>query len=742
MKKRNNRVLGEWRKSYCIILLVPLLATFISYSCNIKVIEEEIARANELVLNNLKNNIDARLKDEQEMIEYFYYNQTQKNIINASEKSVDFYEDIALLQAEINSYGRVGTYMLYTLNQIKLEHIMDSVTSHESANVYAAKKITNSNLPEYEVWMDFLNDEYKGEFLINNYLTCNDTNPWIVYAKSIYSTGKDRCNVFVSIPCSSIEKLTTYLENGTLLVINLSSETPNGEMSERETQLVLDRGGCISLPENWREDEAYVELKLASEIKGVSYSLMIPEEVFRSKSDYARNILLGCLVMTLVIGLALISYLSKQNFQPVSAIMKSIGKDDGTNEFLQIERAYEHIVNEGIGIRSRLEYQEDIMNRSRLLSMLKGRMLQNMDIDIGDADFFKPGGSFMLVGVYLPVPDKKVEDDELLFFIADNILTELLAEEQMKRTEDGRYLFYFFRFEGDDICARKNACLKQFQFLSDFFEDKLQLSLRVVLSAVETDISKMGKMYRNVCDAFEYQRVVGEENVIQVEDLFGDESDSRKEQLLYHTLLSDFLLHGKREDVGNIVEMLLKTAGNTSFAIIQMRFLDTYRIVTEEFEQCITDHEQRKVLLPFLESLLKADTIPVLCDRYTRFLSFAMEEIQRQTESDYQGLAEQVRSYIDRNYMDCGLNIGAIAEQLGKNPQHISRIFRECTGEGILDYLNRVRIGKAQILMTQSDRAIEKICEAVGYASVRTFRRAFVKVTGVMPSEYRGKRQI
>lgn len=74
-----------------------------------------------------------------------------------------------------------------------------------------------------------------------------------------------------------------------------------------------------------------------------------------------------------------------------------------------------------------------------------------------------------------------------------------------------------------------------------------------------------------------------------------------------------------------------------------------------------------------------------------------------------------------------------IAEGIGKNPKYISRVFKEETQEGILDYVNRLRIRKAQVLIRSGQFTLEQVSEMVGYASVRTFRRAFQKETGKTP---------
>jgi len=67
---------------------------------------------------------------------------------------------------------------------------------------------------------------------------------------------------------------------------------------------------------------------------------------------------------------------------------------------------------------------------------------------------------------------------------------------------------------------------------------------------------------------------------------------------------------------------------------------------------------------------------------------------------------------------------------------YISKIYKEDTGEGILDYLNALRIKKAQELLRKGGVSVEDVGAMVGYATTRTFRRSFTKIVGVTPKGF------
>jgi AraC-like DNA-binding protein len=58
-------------------------------------------------------------------------------------------------------------------------------------------------------------------------------------------------------------------------------------------------------------------------------------------------------------------------------------------------------------------------------------------------------------------------------------------------------------------------------------------------------------------------------------------------------------------------------------------------------------------------------------------------------------------------------------------------------GMGFNDYINSIRISNACRLLTESNAPISEISEEVGFNTVRTFNRAFVKHIGSSPREYR-----
>ena len=107
-----------------------------------------------------------------------------------------------------------------------------------------------------------------------------------------------------------------------------------------------------------------------------------------------------------------------------------------------------------------------------------------------------------------------------------------------------------------------------------------------------------------------------------------------------------------------------------------------------------------------------------------------------QSNEEIRGIVAYVLGYVEEHYADSSLNISSIADSIDKNPKYVSRVFKETMGEGILDYVNRIRIAKAKEIIAIRRYSTEEAGKMVGYASNQTFRRAFIKIVGITPGKY------
>lgn len=100
------------------------------------------------------------------------------------------------------------------------------------------------------------------------------------------------------------------------------------------------------------------------------------------------------------------------------------------------------------------------------------------------------------------------------------------------------------------------------------------------------------------------------------------------------------------------------------------------------------------------------------------------------------GALRAIVSYCTRNFNE-DLSLSVLEEKLHLNKYYISHLFSGRLGLRFNDYINSLRVSEACKYLHNSTYSITEISELVGFNTLRTFNRAFVKQVGVSPTEYR-----
>ncbi len=95
----------------------------------------------------------------------------------------------------------------------------------------------------------------------------------------------------------------------------------------------------------------------------------------------------------------------------------------------------------------------------------------------------------------------------------------------------------------------------------------------------------------------------------------------------------------------------------------------------------------------------------------------------------------QAKNYIRVNYMN-PITAENVAASVGVSLRYLSRLFKESTGRGVQDYLISTRLGHAKQLLSQGLSVSEAAFQS-GFNDVFHFSKAFKKVIGISPSEYK-----
>lgn len=107
-----------------------------------------------------------------------------------------------------------------------------------------------------------------------------------------------------------------------------------------------------------------------------------------------------------------------------------------------------------------------------------------------------------------------------------------------------------------------------------------------------------------------------------------------------------------------------------------------------------------------------------------------------ENSSSYYGqIITKIQDYIKINYRSAPLEEASALVNL--SPNYISKIFKEKSGMGFSEYLNRIRMEKAAELLVDISYKHYEIADKIGYDNPKNFSRAFKQYYHVSPREYR-----
>ncbi len=91
--------------------------------------------------------------------------------------------------------------------------------------------------------------------------------------------------------------------------------------------------------------------------------------------------------------------------------------------------------------------------------------------------------------------------------------------------------------------------------------------------------------------------------------------------------------------------------------------------------------------------------------------------------------------------LDSPIRVASLAGMVGVSTSHLSALFRQATGGGVLAHHTALRMSRARTLLDRSGMQIAEIAREVGYSDPLYFSRQFHRTHGLSPTDYRAHRK-
>ncbi|MDF2959456.1 MAG: hypothetical protein K0S39_1191 [Paenibacillus sp.] len=780
-------VLLTWLLSYLAVLLLPVAMSVIVYIKSSETLENEIHEANISLLKQVREVMDNQFEAMERLNFEITWNvgvrqflDSEKYQLYPNEYLYDLHQITKDLLMYKTSYSQIDLFYIYMAdrNTVLLPDIYRDAP-------FAYELIHKSDSLSYNQWINILNQrDSKGFIPMVRVDESGNQRKTVAYISSyrIDANNAGGTNV-IMIDQSRILRAIENMElfnKGHVLILNEANQVLVSSSGESE-HLLLDFPFEQEKPGSnvffWEKDGQKYEITyIQSDRSKLKYLSIIPSRLFWEKAEQVRQLTYMSIFISILGGSLLTYFFLRRNYNPVRRLVRAFSdktevlQNQGYNEFSFIQQAVDHTLVEMAKIMSERKKQHHILRSNFVGRLLKGKQDEQIPVDESLATFNMRFVTDEFAVILLYVQESSAfyerireigstDPQKLMQFIITNVMEELAAQHhQGFVAEIEETLVCLINFSSGTHETRMEQLLTIAREAQSFLLSKYHIGLTLSISGIHGGIAGISKAYLEALDAMEYKLVMGSKEILSYEEIYqsaaADESDTGyyyplqvEQQLINYVKIGDFAMASQTLD-GIIERNFNRTFMSVPIARCLMLNLVSTMIKTiselGDIQDSVLIRNPRRIEKR-IEQLTSCETIQEMHVEMTDFLEKVCEytsnkrqqNIQQSRQRAMDERIQQIIDYIDQNYQDSNLNISMIGSHFDMKPAYLSKLFKDHTGEGLLDSINKTRIERAKHLIEDSKKNVSDIAGCVGFNDVNAFIRTFKKYEGITPGKYK-----
>lgn len=759
---KRKSVIFFWLISYIAMLLLPILISMVIYTHSIKTINNEIVRANGVILNQIQLGMDSRLSDVKTMGMQLALNEILHGIVyEQAPFNGQYYYSINMLTNNLKVFNSLYQFVdncyIYLKNN---QSVISSSSNIDAYDFYESYKSVET--PTYEDWLAFVNMSHT-----------NDFAPMTI-AREAGEPAKSVCYI------QSVPYGRQFSPGGAILIYidenELLSALGDTDLENHSELLIIDEDNNIIASKGETKYDSFLKYEsligykgtteakfgenvkisfITSKVTGWKYVSITPTRIFFEKVEYVRNLTLFYLTLCLLFGSVLIFVFSRKSYSPIRNLMQTMELSEvkGSNELHAIKDAIIKNKNEKELMEKRLVKQNEALRLNAVHGLLKGRI--NTDgttrehLDSLGLKFKSERFAVMLFYVeeyeelFRGGNDTNYDKLSLVQFIIKNIIEEMLGENHFAIvTEVDQIAVCLINLNNKDAGIESLA-----EIASDaqkFIADKFKIIFTISVSDVHSGISGIKDAYSQALTAMEYKMVAGTEKLLKYTEIVRDENE-KAEKYFYpleiELKLTNFVKSGDFVQARLTIDQIFaqnRFGVATPLYLVRCLQHDIVSTLIKALNQInltelyTEDHE-------YVMNILQAQNIEETKKQLYAFIEEICRLVKEQAEDPGTALFKKIVSYVEEFYADPDLSVSSVANHLGMNLSYVSKYFSKQAGSGLLDYINKVRCNRAKPMIAETALSISEIAKQVGYQDTNSFIRIFKKYEGITPGNYRNQ---
>ncbi len=747
--------------SYICILLIPIIFQSTNYFIMQDKIKEEIETNNMLMLEQIQNIMDQRLKEIDNLTIQIESNPKIKKLLSMKKpiegnkiySLVDAQKDLAYFNLSNNFIKSMYIYF----------HGLDCIVS--PTKIAIRMPLFHMNYLNYantgfEEWKMSItgNRYYKDYFPAIQLSTNNEVNNVITYLHTIPMSipGKNAGTILVFIKEDKIHELLKQLEiyNGGLAVYDSEGQliTSIGLKNMDKSLKKVINSPNQNIKNVKVDDQSMIVYSCTSLYNNWSYVSVVPNELAMSKLVDIKNLTTLSVLLAILLGLITAYLLAYRNFKPLQELRQAVFKGAGSttvnkNIYNDLRTSFNTLINDKNTLTKTISEQLPYVRESFIHSLLNGDFYndEDMDASMKRARLSIRGKEFFVMIVQ---PYIEFNENDMSFFYND------IKKEIRDIMNDVMNSPLFF----NDIDLHKMAillCIDEKQSKEGYIR-YIECGINRACSHINEKYNvkilfgagrfyqQLTYVYRSNIEAklaLEYKQVMETQpNIIWYKKI-----KHRSQEYFYPLEIEYKLINAAAAGEPSFIEKELYMIFEENFKYRELNLSMTkhliyamrntvIRLMTQMQISQIEEIGDVDTILDNIKSNKSFEATYHYISRVLVMLCNIGKERKRHQEHRLKG---KMIEYVVEKYADPQLCLNEIADKFNITSSYVSQLFKRELRQNFASYLVSVRMNKATELLQKTDLTIEEISESVGYNSAHAFRRAFKRVYGITPTNFK-----
>nr|WP_256217415.1 response regulator transcription factor [Paenibacillus sp. OV219] len=338
---------------------------------------------------------------------------------------------------------------------------------------------------------------------------------------------------------------------------------------------------------------------------------------------------------------------------------------------------------------------------------------------------------------------ESVHDEEFLRFAAFNVFEEITDQKNALsfRTREERMAAVITGVPPEtDIYEHAYELAEEIRHQ---IERYLKLTVTVGVGRSCGSADQLPLSYKSALSALDYRFLVGKNRVLSIIDMEGAPASRAVPTLDWDRQLATVVKTGSAADAQQLIKQIVDELKRLRLPIegcyLQLQKL-TLSLMNTIQELGIGENELASQQQSWLTDIYSFKTLDELELWLMHIVSNLITAVS--TNRSHYTNTQMIRAteYIEAHYADEQISLQDLCRHVLMSTSYFSLIFKQYTGETFIEYLTRVRVEKAKVLLSTTSLKLYEIAEKVGYADPNYFSLLFKKHAGQAPREYRDTR--